>query len=161
LSAFIIAYECKLYPPLWVLSALAQSFESYYKNQGSDSLDRFLGLEPGPGQTPPFKAASLRARNRSLARDIWLLNLRFGLSIDEAVDVVCGRLNMRTATDGILTQQNMASEFSKKWKKEFGLTKEHYDYLARNYSNEDWRSYLKRFPTDTLHEKVKVKLKVK
>jgi hypothetical protein len=77
LSAFVIAHECKLYPPMWVLKGLVRSFKSYISTKGFNSLDELLGLQPGRGQASAHKAAALRARNHSLARDIWFLTNRF------------------------------------------------------------------------------------
>jgi hypothetical protein len=160
LSAFVIAHECKLYPPMWVLKGLVQSFKSHISTKGLKSLDKLLGLQPSRGRASAYKAAALRARNRSLARDIWFLTNRFELSIDEAVDVVMARLGEKFQAVGIQSTQSMAKMFSTKWKKEFGLTKEHYKFMARNYSDTDWRDFLKRFPTDGLSQQVKVKLQV-
>jgi hypothetical protein len=181
LSAFVIAHKCKLYPPLWVLEALAKGFGEYIvghkkahehptkrkasgkvisKVHNPEPLDSFLQLRPGRGQTPAYKASNLRARNRALALDIWYLNHRFGLTVEEAVDVVLARIEKLGLSDWQLTHERMAKNFSTKWKKDFGLTKERYDYVSQSFSVETWREYLKRFPTDNLEGKLKAKLKL-
>lgn len=170
LSAFLLAHESNLYPPLWVLDALALSFKNYHSNPEASPLDKWLGLQRGRGQKTASGEAAQQARDRDLAVDIWLLQCKFGLTVSEAVEVVQETLNDPSLLPRIrwekrlkrtLTFDSLAKLYSCKWKPKFGLTKEYYDLIiAPHCPKSFWPSFLKGFSTRDLSEKLKIKLRL-
>ena len=167
-SAFLLAHECKLYPPMWVLNGLAAAFKNYWKAPEKKPLDTWLGLQQGRGREPGFKALARRARDSEPAYDMWLLMHRFGLTTVQAAEAVTNKLeasplrNIRwgRGLSETFTADSLAKLYSCKWKRKFGLTKEYYDLVAPHCPPKFWRGFLKTFPTRDLRAAVKAKLRL-
>ena len=157
LSGLLIAHKNKLYPPIWVLNGLSEAFQNYW-NDPSSSLDRYIGLKPGRGQEPAYKASVRRAQHEDIATDMWLLIHRYGISIDEAADLVSlklddcppkkGRWSVRLPAT--FTQETLSKLYSTKWKRQFALTTGRYNMLSPHYPSDFWRCFLSSFPISEL-----------
>ncbi len=169
LSAFLMTHELGLYPPQWALDAVVRAFKAYWQNPTSKSLDRLLQLEGGRGESPGFKAAARREGEYEIAHDMWFLEQKFGLTVNEAAEVLEAKLKSSPKRKGrwgetvhhVGTQESLAKQYSSTWKKAFGLTKAHFETVAPGWTDKDWIRFTKSFPTTDLHGDVKAKLRVR
>jgi hypothetical protein len=168
LSAFLMTTELKLYPPRWVLDAMAGAFKNYWSAPQSKSLDALLRLKGGRGQGLGYKTAVRRTGDFVAAHDMWLLEQKFGLTVDEAAEVVEAKLRLSPRRKGrwgerahyVLTQESLAKQYSRIWRKAYSLTKANFQRMALELPDKYWTGFLKSFPTSDLHDDVKSKLRL-
>lgn len=87
LEAFIIAYGAGLYPPLFVLEWLYNSFQAYHISNGNEKIDDLLGFT---GRV--FKKLIEEDRDECLMYNIWRLIKFEGYDIKRAAEMVSQQL---------------------------------------------------------------------
>ncbi len=153
LLALTWCHESKLYPPMWVLQALTEISVRYLENAEYISLDRLLGLKPNRGKEPGYKAVARLARNKDIATDIWLLQHQFGLTVEEAAEVVCEKLSGTSRTKirwgstvrTLESSDAIAKLYSSEWKQQFKLSRERFEDTSKNFPPIFWRSFAEAF----------------
>jgi hypothetical protein len=154
IEAFLVAREAKLFPPLWVLDWLGESFKKFHAAQGKQSLEKIMGLVPGRGQTPLFKALFDEERDEMLALDVFRLTTLFKISIEDAASMAARRLealpnwNKTAYRLNSISEETVRDRYKRKWKKVFD-TPEGRQRLLRIWTKKQADEYLKMFPRDS------------
>lgn len=168
-SAFLLAYETGHFPPIWVLDSIAMAFKDYWEEPQKKSMGLLLGLKGTRGQYATHTSAARRARDYEIATDMWILEQKFGLTVNEAAEAVEAKyatpnsLKVRWG-EGLkdsFTVESMAKLYSSKWRKAFGLTKEHFNTVAPYYTQHFWNHFIKGIPTTALPPSLRIKLQAK
>lgn len=167
-SAFLLAHEAGFFPPIWVLDAIVAAFKEYWDEPQKNSMGLLLGLQKKRGQYAAHVSAARRARDYEIATDMWILEQRFGLTVNEAAEVVGAKyatsngLKVRwgEGLKDLFTVESMAKLYSSKWRRAFGLTKEHFKTIAPYYSDRYWNHFLKGIPTADLPISLRMKLRL-
>lgn len=100
LEAFILARQLGVYPPPWVIDALAHRFEKWHTGQGLESMDVVLGLRAkGRGRRDPaFAKLRYEERDEMLSLDCARL-VALGATVDAAAAAVAERLKATKGWD--------------------------------------------------------------
>lgn len=160
IEAFLSAHDAGLYPPMWVLDALAKGFRTYYSRQGKKPLADVLGLNLGSGKSQ-FKQSAMDDLHNQLALQMYHLKLCFSLTISDAAMMLEAKLKRNPAvntTEWKGIGKNYAAEtFIKKysqWRKAAGLEENvthilHPDNKAKPWTKLQRKSFLASFPRES------------
>jgi hypothetical protein len=142
-------------PPKKILAWIGECFQAWHEAEGKSkqSLDSIMGLTPGRGGTPAYKAALLAERDTMLFCDIARL-IRLGATMEQAAHMVfrklenSGRWN-KTRWRLALPNEDSILQGYKRWpekrKTERFYMKHFPEWTVRSESK-----YLSTFPPDSL-----------
>ncbi len=152
IEAFLLAHEVGVYPPLWVINYMAETFDDWRKSSGEESLDKLFNLKAERGQTPTYKADLEERRDERLCQDVYVLKTFFKFSIDEACHMVERRLeeipdwNKTALNLTAIKTETIKERYYKKWGEICaGLN----DEFALALKRDGRLDFLKQFPEDS------------
>lgn len=161
IEAFLSAHDAGLYPPMWVLDALAKGFHAYYRGQGEKPLADALGLNLGSGKSH-FKESATSELHQQLALELFRLKTCFSLTIAESAEMLEAKLEQHPVVNKTkwkgLGKQYAAGTFTKKypqWIKAARLDEAdidnpfHPDYRKHPWSKDRRKAFLTSFPRES------------
>lgn len=166
IEAFLLAHDAGLYPPMWVLDALAKGFHTYYKRQGKKPLADALGLNLGPGKSQ-FKQSAIEELHEQLALQMYQLRLCFSLSVADAAVMLEAKLKRSPVVNTTewkgLGKNYVAETFSRnysRWRKAARLEESvtnpfHPDNKDHPWTKAQRRSFLTSFPRESWDHLIK------
>lgn len=116
----ILCHKAGGSPPENVTEFLAKSFESWLDSDGATSLESALGLSR-PGQAGnALKESVRRLLEEQLMLEFAHLRWRFGLSYDEAAEMITQRMdstewNFTSYELGVPSETTLIDKYRKKW----------------------------------------------
>lgn len=157
IEAFLLAHEAGMYPPMWVLNKIAEVFREYHASNGNKDLDKLFGFKRGVGQSKAFQNIFEEYRDQCLTRDVFKLNVLFGISIEDAAHMTASRLaempswNTTVLDIKEISGETLKDKYLKKWKKVWDnkWTKKH----VTEMSKEEKIAFLKLFPKHSIPPK--------
>lgn len=160
IEAFLLAHEAGMYPPMWVLNRIAEVFREYHASNGNKDLNKLFGFKRGVGQSNAFQNIFEEYRDQCLTRDVFKLNVLFGISIEDAAYMAASRLaetpgwNMTEAEVKEISGETLKDKYLKKWKKVWDnkWTKKH----VTEMSKEEKIAFLKLFPSHSIPPKYRI-----
>lgn len=115
LTAFLLCYQQRVYPPTWVMDWLGEAFSGYLEADGHRNLEKELGLNaPGRGQTKPAARAKHYANRKPLAVCVWICVRLLNVPVDEAANSVI-RLHESHGEDNLPSPEWLAEECRRVW----------------------------------------------
>lgn len=154
IEAFLVAHENGMFPPMWVLNYLFESFLDYHNHQGEKSMDKSLGLKRGKGQPTAFQELHNRSRDQDLMMDVGRLQIITGCSVDEACHMVARLLE--ELPDSVFkytrrpTFETMRDTYYRgHWKNVTGPGSDLFVKGCSNMSEKDRTDFLSKFPEDS------------
>ena len=153
IEALLIAHEAKLFPPLWVLEWLRDTFKAYHAAQGRKSMDSVMGLSDRRGKRHAFTHLFIEERNNILFHDMWRLNSFLGISQGDAATMVAERLketpnwNQTGYPMRLPTSKWICEEFQKTiWNRS---TVDKNIFAEGKWTKNQWENFLSKFPKHT------------
>lgn len=175
IEAFLLSHEAGLYPPISILTYLADTFKKYHETAGKGrktSLDKLFGFSKQKGQDNAFKQVIVTyERDEKLMLDLYRLRRLFDLPVEKAAEMVRARLEITPDKEWNKTgfklikpsYSRLRDIYFQKWIKIFEQD-DHDEITARGFSRwteTDKIEYLKKYPPASIPEKLRQKYKIK
>lgn len=157
IEAFLLAHESGYYPPMWVLSRIAEVFREYHASNGDKDIEKLFGFKSGVGRTSAFQTLIEEERDELLTVDVFKLNVLFKISIEDASYMVASRLaespdwNKTSVDIKEISAETIKDKYLRKWKKIWDN-----EYLRRKIKvmpREAKIAFLKAFPMHSIPPK--------